>query len=54
MANTGLLPIPEIPQEIVEKLVAATKEKFPNADDKVVRELIDSHIETVREYFRNL
>ena len=45
---------PEIPQDVVEKLVSATKEKFPNADDTVVRELINSHIQTVREYFQGI
>ena len=53
MAEPYLI-IPEIPQEVIEKLVASSKEKLPGVDDAVVRDVIASNIQIVREYFRTL
>ena len=48
------LIIPEIPQDVIDRLVASTKEKLPDVDDAVIRDVIATNIQIVREHFRTL
>ena len=44
--------VPEIPQEVVDQLIKVTKEKLPvPVDDAIIKDIIETHIQTVRDYF---
>ena len=40
----------DLPQEIVDRLVAIAKEKLPDADEAVLKEMIAQHMQVVKDY----
>lgn len=40
----------DLPQEVVEKLVTIAKQKLPDADEAVLRDMIAQHMQVVKDY----
>ena len=49
------IPWPDVPQEVKDQLITVMKDKLPTpVDDAILNDIIETHIQIMKEYLKSM